>query len=262
MFPRQPEIDGSATMGGSAWGNRPLLGPCLALRTSGNRPRDMAAGLCSKFSPEGRARAGPQEIGRRVALTARGPEFAGWRPHPTGAGLAPHVKVGLSTCPSSGPSTRVAPAAAWTGRGSCFGRVFRHGPCSLNARHVRHRPAPVILSPPVRQETDPGPVAGFARRSRKSAARQRNRVGHRLPPPAALTFARQTGGIPSRLASKRSRSIRQRERSELWHGAGRCGKNGVDFVGNGRECGGRQEPVPISVTLGHEPNAHGHSPLF
>ena len=139
-----------------------------------------------------------------------------------------HVEVGLSTRPSSGPSTRVAPAAAWTGRGRCFGRVFRHGPCLAYAKHVRHRPAPVSRPNRLTRASGkgPGPVAGFARRSRKSAARQRNRVGHRLPLPDTLTFAWQIRGYSLPPASKRSRSIRQRERTESG-----MGMEGVEKMG-------------------------------
>lgn len=109
----------------------------------------------------------------RVALSARGPELAGWRPHPTSGSLAKHAEVGLRTCPSSGPSARVAPAAAWTDRGSCFGCGFRHGPCSRHANMSAtgpdrwSRPRPLVTD----DRAEPRPGGWLARhREGKPAA--------------------------------------------------------------------------------------------
>jgi hypothetical protein len=90
---------------------------------------------------------------------------------------------------------------------------------------------------PSGRQQDPGPVAGFARRSRKSAARQRNRVGHRLPLPDTLTFAHQIRGHSLPPVSKRSRSIRQRERTESAMGMGGVEKMGWIFWGKGGNAG-------------------------
>ena len=132
--------------------------------------------------------------------------------------------AGLFTCPSSGPSARVAPAAAWTGHGSCFGRWFRHGPWRETTRHVRHRPAPVSRLPAFRrQEVGPRP-GGWLCTPPERAARQRNRVGHRLPPGPGTRYAGpRRAFLPP--GPTRSRSIRRRKRRHDGTGGGGCGKD-------------------------------------
>ncbi len=166
-----------------------------------------------------------------MALTARGPELAGWRPHPTGVSLAntrswlPHLPLFRALrpgCPGRGLDRP---------RELLWARVPART-LAQNTRHVRHRPAPLSRAPPAcrRLERDPGPVAGFARHSQKSAARQRNRVGHRLPRKATLTFARPAGGIPSHLA----RNVRDPSGSGSAPSlaqAGKPGTNAADFSG-------------------------------
>ena len=134
--------------------------------------------------------------------------------------------AGLFTCPSSGPSARVAPAAAWTGRGSCFGRWFRHGPWRETTRHVRHRPAPVSRLPAFRrQEVGPRP-GGWLCTTLERPARQRNRVGHRLPPGPGTRYAGpRRAFLPP--GPTRSRSIRRRKRRHDGTGA-----EGVEKRGN------------------------------
>ena len=57
--------------------------------------------------------------------------------------LAAHG-AGLSTCPSSGPSARIAPAAIWTDRGCGFRGSGTDPDAQHLARHVRHRPGPDV----------------------------------------------------------------------------------------------------------------------
>ena len=106
--------------------------------------------------------------------------------------------------------------------------------------HVRHRPVPVCR--PTRLaayvERGPGPVAGFARRSRENTARQRSHDGIRLlSRPAARYGTPQKAFLPP--GRKRSRTIRQRERDEYGMGA-----EGVDKSGwirhDGRACASRK----------------------
>jgi hypothetical protein len=183
--------------------------------------------------PPGSARNSVRRAARRqclrydwywVALTARGPERAGWCPHPTGVGLARTWRLAYPPAPLQGPPPglpRPRPGrAAGDALGACSGTdPDANAPCPPQAR-TGDPPRPSG------RQQDPGPVAGFARRSRKSAARQRNRVGHRLPLPDTLTFARQIRGHSLPPGSKRSRSIRQRERSES-----ATGMEGVEKMG-------------------------------
>lgn len=60
-----------------------------------------------------------------------------------------------------------------------------------------------------------GPVAGFARHSRRTAARQRNRVGYRLPDTRTLRWDARRRGIPFRQARNARETIRQRKCEDL-----------------------------------------------
>ena len=167
-----------------------------------------------------------------VALIARGPEVAGCCPASDRRRLAGHG-AGLSACPSSGPSARVAPAAIRTDRGSCVWRGFRHGPwravsgppCPPQARPgdtplarpfglAWNGPGPVAGFPPARLGTCPAKTGAASGTPMASASRSLTRhvsapgPGHSLP-----------------LASKRSRSIRQRE----------CGDYGMGVEGVEKE---------------------------
>ena len=120
--------------------------------------------------------------------------------------LAAHG-AGYLTCPSSGPSARVATAAAWTDRGCGFRGsgtdparcvdAFRSAPGFTGAmkciQQIMSATGPFRSAAPARLsaavERVPGPVAGFARRLRKSffrrtAARQRR---PRWPPPPLIS---------------------------------------------------------------------------
>jgi len=148
------------------------------------------------------------------AALARGPELAGWRPHPTGGSLAKHAEVGSSPAPLQGPLARVAPAAAWTGRGSCLKRGS--GTDAARTRdHVRHRPgpkAPLLPACRGRKQLNPGPVAGLRLPEEKHAASGTTlATASPLIPPHVRT---PPPGHSLPPASKRSRSIRQRERTE------------------------------------------------
>gem|GEM_PF-1952338 len=171
-----------------------------------------SAGTCARQagSPEGRARAVPSEqvvFGWRNARAARNsPDGV-----PIRQAAASHAHgAGLSTCPSSGPSARVAPAAAWTGRGRCFGRGFRHGPCCA-VQHVRHRPGPVSRPRPLEaglERTRPG---GWLARLAEASAPPAEPRWPSPPRSTRPTLGRVAPGHSLPLASKRSRSIRQRE---------------------------------------------------
>ena len=166
-----------------------------------------------------------------VALSARGPEVAGCCPASDRRRLAGHG-AGLSACPSSGPSARVAPAAVRTDRGTCVWRGFRHGPW------------PAVSGPSCPPQARPGD----APLTRLSAGAERTRPGGWLSTGPSGTCPAKTGaasGTPmasaSRslprhvsapgpghslpLASKRSRSIRQRE----------CGDYGMGVEGVEKE---------------------------
>lgn len=145
----------------------------------------------------------------------------------------------LFACPSSGPSARVAPAAVRTDRGTCVWRGFRHGPWRpFPARHVRHRPGPVTRPSPAlsgRRGHDPGPVAGFPPASsgtcRTGLAPPRTDAASGTPmasasrsPPRHVSAPGPGHSLPP--ASKRSRSIRQREWSEYGMGVEGVGKEG------------------------------------
>jgi hypothetical protein len=146
-----------------------------------------------------------------------------------------HVEVGLLTRPSSGPSTRVAPAAAWTGRGRCFGRVFRHGHWREKMRHVRHRPAPVIH--PARQAGNRTPARWLALHDAPERAPPASGTALAIASPArhADVCAPDQGAFPP--ACLETFAIHPAAGADrVCHGDGRCGKDGVDFLGKGREC--------------------------
>ena len=149
MFPRQPEIAGPGDKVPGCRFRTKLSGAQRAVPRS-HRPTPPPAAIASrhrqppsgqpeparaapppgvgKDSPEGRARAVPQGKWVLGGADSARPGTRRMASPPDRRRPRTHVEVGLLTCPSSGPSTRVAPAAAWTGRGRCFGRVFRHGP--------------------------------------------------------------------------------------------------------------------------------------
>ena len=94
-------------------------------------------------------------------------------------------------------------------------------------KHVRHRPAP--LSRPTRlrrlKEQNPGPVAGFARRPKAPPASGTTLAT--ASPLAAPYVGTPPPGHSLPPASKRSRSIRQRERTESGTGMGGVDKSGA-----------------------------------
>ena len=114
--------------------------------------------------------------------------------------LAAHG-AGYLTCPSSGLSARVATAAAWTDRG-CGLRgsgtdpdrridASRSAPGFTGAMNASSKSCPpqARTGLPPRPPSgscgaNPGPVAGFAQRSRENTARQRR---PRWPPPPLMS---------------------------------------------------------------------------
>ena len=185
-----------------------------------------AAGVCWNGSPEGRAGQCLRKcvfcpcrvsagMGKGVALTARGPELAGWRPHPTGVGLArtrswlihrPLFGALRPGCPGRGSGldprellwARI-PARTLHALLGDAGPLRRDRPGSSHrARHVRHRPGPLAPALARMSRTDRDPARWLALHgARKSAARQRNRVGHRLPGSAPCVETRPSGAFPS-----------------------------------------------------------------
>ena len=141
-----------------------------------------------------------------VALSARGPEVAGCCPASDRRRLAGHG-AGLSACPSSGPSARVAPAAIRTDRGTCVWRGFRHGPWQAASGPPcppQARPGDTPLARPFGlARNEPGPVAGFPPAPRGLAPRKPVLPAEpRWPPPpeaCRATSARPAPGIPSHL---------------------------------------------------------------
>jgi hypothetical protein len=193
-----------------------------------------------KDSPEGRARAVPQVRGfwwcmyvivqmkpfeRDMHLGGADSARPGTRrmvSPPDRRRPRMHVEVGLLTRPSSGPSTRVAPAAAWTGRGRCFGRVFRHGPWREKMRHVRHRPAPVIH--PARQAGKRPRPGGWLCTTLPKERRPPAEPRWPSPPPArnADVCAPDQGAFPP--AWLETFAIHPAAGADrVWHGDGGCG---------------------------------------
>ena len=187
--------------------------------------RQMPPGCGQEGSPEGRAgqclrryvfcpcrvSAG---MGKGVALTARGPELAGWRPHPTGVGLArtrswlihrPLIGALRPGCPGRGSGldpremlwARI-PARTLRALLGDAGPLRRDRPGSSHrARHVRHRPGPISRPRPhVADGSGPGPVAGFARRSRAPPA-SGTALAIASPLVASYVETRITGAFPS-----------------------------------------------------------------
>lgn len=119
-----------------------------------------------------------------------------------------HTELAYPPAPLQGPPPglpRPRPGrAAGAALGACSGTdPDANAPCPPQAR-TGDPPLPV------RQEPEPRP-GGWLCTSLERAARQRNRVGLRLLPPATLTFARPSRRHSLPPASKRSRSIRPRE---------------------------------------------------
>lgn len=172
-----------------------------------------------------------------VALIARGPEPAGWRPHLTdgclpdaGVAYAPDPRPG---CPGRDPDRpremllpRV-PARTLMRCQRCAliasvkpqTRDTSSTPCPPQARSAAS--ALTRLAAGVGQK--PGPVAGFARPSREKTARQRNRDGRRLPEPHAQRLDARSGAFPpawlETFAIHPAAGVKG-----LWHGVGSWGK--------------------------------------
>ena len=105
-------------------------------------------------------------------------------------------------------------------------------------KHVRHRPAPLPRPARLTRTSGTGPrPGGWLCTTPESAARQRNHVGHRLPVSRALRRDAATGAFPP--AWLETFAIHPAAGADrVWHGDGRCGQNGVDFVGKRRNCWG------------------------
>ena len=166
-----------------------------------------------------------------VALIARGPERAGCCPASDRRRLAGHG-AGLSPAPLQGPppglprprSGQTAGHASGVGSGTDPGRPFP-------ARHVRHRPGPVTRPSPALSGghgTTPARWLAFHRLPRGLAPPLTDAASGTPMASASWSLARHvsTPGPGHSLppASKRSRSIRQRECRGVWHGGGGCGK--------------------------------------
>jgi hypothetical protein len=224
---------------GSAAGHRPQPSPD-AIRTAGNRPaRHRRRGLGKDQS--GGPRAGSASGKRFLVVhwfrcnhlnatcTCADSARPGTRrmvSPPDRRRPRTHMEVGLSHLPLF---RALHPGCPGRGLDGPQEMLWARVPARTLARKDAPCPPQARTGDPPRpsgRQQDPGPVAGFARRSRKSAARQRNRVGHRLPLPDTLTFAHQIRGHSLPPGSKRSRSIRQRERSES-----ATGMEGVEKMG-------------------------------
>ena len=165
-----------------------------------------------------------------VALTARGPEVAGCCPASDRRRLAGHG-AGVSPAPLQGPppglprprSGQTAGHASGVGSGTDPERP-------LPARHVRHRPGPATRPSPAFRlaRNEPGPVAGFPPAlsgtcpAKTGAASGTPMASASRSPPRHVSAPGPGPSLPP--ASKRSRSIRQRECRGLSHGGGGCGK--------------------------------------
>ena len=147
------------------------------------------------------------------------------------------------TLPPSVGGADISPARVEIGTSGWSRRHIRHFPLRVwfkQAETLRAHNAGVCKMPQARtgvsapqpsfdrQETRPGPVAGFARSSRKRTARQRNPDGLRLLSRSAARYGRSRKAFlpPGRI---RSRSIRQREQAKCGTAAVGGDKKGVAF---------------------------------
>ena len=162
-----------------------------------------------------------------------------------------HAEVGVSPAPLQGPVARVAPAAAWTGRGSCFGRgsgtdpAWQSQACPPQARAA-------VPPHPLSQAERAGPrPGGWLCTARPKERRPPAEPRWPPPPPTghADVCARNQGAFPP--ACLETFAIHPAAGADrVWHGDGGCGQNGADFVGKGRDCWGGEAGLCTGVEFG------------